>query len=141
MNTRQDRRRLADIKPAQADKAAGMLRTLANPCRLMILCQLIQGEKTVSELHDSLTRGEHRLGQSALSQHLARLRREKLVTTRRASQNIHYRIADPGAMEVIGRLYEIYCTTDTEGPVQHLSRAESLENSLPTGGQDEKTRQ
>jgi ArsR family transcriptional regulator, virulence genes transcriptional regulator len=95
---------LADLAPAHAEKAAHMLRALASPHRLMILCHLIKGEKTVSELIHLIP-----LSQSALSQHLARLRQDKLVATRRASQNIHYRIADPGAMEIIAQLYEMYC--------------------------------
>lgn len=95
---------LANIAPAHAEKAAGMLRVLANPTRLQILCMLIQGEQTVGELNAGLG-----LSQSALSQHLARLRRDGLVATRRESQHIHYRIADPGAMDIIGQLYEMYC--------------------------------
>ncbi|MEA5445595.1 metalloregulator ArsR/SmtB family transcription factor [Gammaproteobacteria bacterium AB-CW1] len=125
---------LAELAPAHAEKAAHMLRALANSHRLMILCQLVQGEKTVSELSLQIP-----LSQSALSQHLARLRQDQLVATRRESQNIHYRIADPGVMEIIGQLYEIYCTPGTGEPNQHLNRSESVAPQ-PTGDQDEKSR-
>lgn len=99
---------LIQMKPAHADKAAGMLRALANPSRLMILCKLFPGEQTVGELHADLD-----LSQSALSQHLARLKKDGLVTTRRDAQRIYYRIKDPGAMEIIGRLYQLYCAPET----------------------------
>jgi DNA-binding transcriptional ArsR family regulator len=104
MDPNDTRSLLANIPPAHAEKAAGMLRALANPTRLQILCKLIQGEMTVGELNAELG-----LSQSALSQHLSRLRKDGLVATRRESQHIHYRIADPGAMEIIGQLYEMYC--------------------------------
>jgi DNA-binding transcriptional ArsR family regulator len=95
-----------DIKAmqVQACEAAGFLKILANDRRLMILCELLKGERSVGELEDIVD-----LSQSALSQHLARLRRSHLVKTRRESQTIYYSIADPGVTKVIGALYDLYC--------------------------------
>lgn len=87
-----------------ADRAAAMLRTLANPNRLMILCSLIEGERSVGELNQGIP-----LSQSALSQHLARLRQEGLVATRRDAQSIFYRIENEEAIKLIESLYELYC--------------------------------
>jgi len=84
--------------------AAAFLKSLANDRRLMILCELLKGERCVSELEEIVS-----LSQSALSQHLARLRRSHLVKTRRESQTIYYSIADPGVKKVIGALYDLYC--------------------------------
>ena len=84
--------------------AAAFLKILANDRRLMILCELLKGERCVSELEEIVS-----LSQSALSQHLARLRRSHLVKTRRESQTIYYSIADPGVTKVIGALYDLYC--------------------------------
>ena len=70
----------------------------------MILCELLKGERSVGELEDIVG-----LSQSALSQHLARLRSSQLVKTRRESQTIYYRIADPGVTKIIGALYDLYC--------------------------------
>ena len=82
--------------------AAAFLKILANDSRLMILCELLKGERSVGELEEIVS-----LSQSALSQHLARLRRSHLVKTRRESQTIYYSIADPGVAKVIGALYEL----------------------------------
>lgn len=70
----------------------------------MILCELLKGERSVGELEEVVS-----VSQSALSQHLARLRRSDLVKTRRESQTIYYSIADPGVTKVIGALYDLYC--------------------------------
>lgn len=88
----------------KACEAAGLLKILANDRRLMVLCELLKGERSVGELEDIVG-----LSQSALSQHLARLRRGRLVKTRRESQTIYYRIADPGVEKIVGALYELYC--------------------------------
>lgn len=96
---------LADMNPAQAEKAAAMLRALGNPHRLMVLCTLIEGEQSVGSLNQRIP-----LSQSALSQHLARLRDENLVTTRRESQTIYYRIADPLVYRLIEPLHHRFCT-------------------------------
>ena len=95
---------LADISESQAEVAAGMLAALANPRRLMILCSLVEGEKSVGELNERIP-----LSQSALSQHLARLRSENLVSTRRESQSIYYRISEPAVYDIIARLHERFC--------------------------------
>ena len=90
-----------------ARQASGLLKAMSNEHRLMILCQLARGERKVGEL-------EHLIGlsQSALSQHLARLRRDGLVKTRREAQTIFYSLAGPEARSVIETLYGIYCGVD-----------------------------
>ncbi len=95
-----------DIKVMQTNAcaAAAFLKSLANDSRLMILCELLKGERCVAELEEIVS-----LSQSALSQHLARLRRNHLVKTRRESQTIYYSIADPGVKKIIGALYDLYC--------------------------------
>jgi DNA-binding transcriptional ArsR family regulator len=89
---------------AKAGLASGFLKQLAHPCRLVILCELLQGERSVGELEPIVG-----LSQSALSQHLAKLRRAKLVRTRRQAQQIHYSLAHPGIGKVVAVLYELYC--------------------------------
>lgn len=89
---------------ANADKAERLLKALANRQRLMILCELHQGERSVAAINAAVP-----LSQSALSQHLARLREEGLVATRRQSQVIYYSIASPEAARVVALLHEIYC--------------------------------
>lgn len=85
-----------------------MLKSLANAYRLMILCRLHESECSVGELERLVG-----LNQSALSQHLARLRREGLVATRREAQTIFYRIVDPHVVKVIELLYSLYCGENT----------------------------
>lgn len=87
-----------------AGEAARLLKALANEHRLMILCQLAEGERSVGDLLESSP-----LSQSALSQHLMKLREQTLVSTRRAGQSVYYSIADPAAAKVIHTLAEIYC--------------------------------
>lgn len=87
-----------------AAHAARLLRALSNENRLMLLCLLFEGERSVSELNESLP-----LSQSALSQHLAVLREEGLVNTRREAQNIYYGLASRPAQAVIETLHSIYC--------------------------------
>jgi DNA-binding transcriptional ArsR family regulator len=90
---------------ANAGQAATMLRALANERRLMILCLLIAaGEMSAGEL--ALEVG---LSQSALSQHLAKMREEGLVAFRREAQSVHYRIGDPNVKRLITVLKNIYC--------------------------------
>ena len=93
-----------NVMQTNACAAAAFLKSLANDSRLMILCELLKGERSVGELEEIVS-----LSQSALSQHLARLRRSHLVKTRRESQTIYYSIADPGVTKVIGALYDLYC--------------------------------
>jgi ArsR family transcriptional regulator len=92
---------------ASAAAAAKLLRALANERRLMILCQLAEGERSVGELQPRVG-----LSQSALSQHLAVLRGEGVVATRREGQTIWYRIEDPAALRVVATLAEIFCPPD-----------------------------
>lgn len=92
---------------ASATEAAKLLRALANERRLMILCQLADGERSVGELQPRVG-----LSQSALSQHLAVLRQEGVVATRRDGQTIWYRIEDPAALKVVATLAEIFCPPD-----------------------------
>ncbi|MGC1467746.1 MAG: metalloregulator ArsR/SmtB family transcription factor [Sphingorhabdus sp.] len=87
-----------------AGRAAALLRLLGNEKRLMVLCQLADEELSVGELQRRVG-----LSQSALSQHLALLREEGVVSTRRESQTIYYRIADQGALRIIETLAELFC--------------------------------
>ena len=87
-----------------AGRAATLLRLLANEKRLMILCQLADGEMAVGEIQSHVS-----LSQSALSQHLALLRTEGIVATRREGQAVFYRLDDPAAMRVIETLAELFC--------------------------------
>lgn len=89
---------------ASAGEAAKLLRALGNERRLMILCQLADGERSVGDLQPRVG-----LSQSALSQHLAVLREEGVVATRREAQTIWYRIADPAALKLVATLAEIFC--------------------------------
>ncbi len=96
---------IADLE-GQADTMGKTLKALGNGKRLVILCRLMQaGEMNVGTLADSVE-----LSQSALSQHLAKMRSEGLVTTRRDSQTIWYRLADPRIEDLLGSLHTIYCS-------------------------------
>ncbi|WP_328276141.1 ArsR/SmtB family transcription factor [Sphingobium sp.] len=89
----------------KAEEVAGALRAIGNGRRLMMLCKLVEhGERTVRDLAVDVG-----LSQSALSQHLAKMREEGLVTYRRESQTLWYRIADPRAHTLLTTLYELYC--------------------------------
>jgi DNA-binding transcriptional ArsR family regulator len=87
-----------------ATEAVTLLKSLANDSRLMIVCVLTEGELSVGQLNQRI-----HLSQSALSQHLAVLREQGLVKTRRESQTIYYRLSESPAMSVIGLLHEVYC--------------------------------
>lgn len=89
---------------SKAGAAEAMLKAVANRNRLVILCELLKGERSVSALQEAIG-----LSQSALSQHLARLRRDDLVATRRESQTIHYSLSSQPITRLIGLLYELYC--------------------------------
>lgn len=88
----------------KAAEVSGLLRVMSNQWRLLILCNLAQGEHSVQELQKLVG-----LGQSALSQHLAILRYEGLVSTRREAQSIFYSLASAEAEKLLGTLYDIYC--------------------------------
>jgi len=95
-----------DAMQRNATDAVNLLKGLANESRLMIMCVLSEGEVSVGQLNQRI-----KLSQSALSQHLAVLREQGLVATRRESQTIYYRLADTTAMNVIELLHETYCGT------------------------------
>jgi ArsR family transcriptional regulator len=90
----------------QATKVAAILRALANGRRLAILCKLVEwGEANVNSLADAVG-----LSQSALSQHLAKMRSECIVSYRRDSQTLWYRIADPKIEQLLVALHQVFCT-------------------------------
>ncbi len=93
----------ADME-SHALEAASLMKALGNESRLMILCVLAEGERSVSDLNTLIP-----LSQSALSQQLARLRQQALVKTRRESQTIYYSLAKGPADRIINLLHEIYC--------------------------------
>jgi DNA-binding transcriptional ArsR family regulator len=92
-----------------ARQATRVLKAMANEHRLLILCQLVGRECSVSELVRIVG-----LSQSALSQHLAKLRRDELVRTRRQAQTIYYSLASPEIEALIGTLYSLYCAGDED---------------------------
>ncbi|WP_427928689.1 ArsR/SmtB family transcription factor [Agrobacterium cavarae] len=88
----------------QANVAAGLLSAMANPKRLMILCSLVEGEVPVGVLATQVG-----LSQSALSQHLSKLRAQRLVKTRRDAQTIYYSSTSDSVKKILASLEEIYC--------------------------------
>lgn len=112
-----------------ARRASALLKAMGNPHRLMILGQLIHAERSVGELERIVG-----LSQSALSQHLARLRRDNLVKTRRSAQTIFYSLAGNEAAMILATLYQLYCCEhvapansevyerEMEEPVRHVAR-------------------
>ena len=90
---------------ANSGRATGLLKSMANESRLVILCQLSQAEMSVGELAEVVP-----LSQSALSQHLSVLRRDGLVKTRRDAQFVYYSLDSEEVKAVIGTLYELYCS-------------------------------
>ncbi|ASM51405.1 hypothetical protein PESP_a3621 [Pseudoalteromonas espejiana DSM 9414] len=91
-----------------AQQAEQFLKLMANKSRLMILCSLLQGEQSVGELNKNIP-----LAQSALSQHLASLRKAQLVATRRDGHTIYYSLIDPKVESIITLLYEWFCKQST----------------------------
>ena len=94
---------LAAMQRSAAD-AVRLLKSIANESRLMVMCVLAEGEFSVGALNDRIA-----LSQSALSQHLAILRDQGLVKTRRQSQTIYYSLAETAALQLINTLHDIYC--------------------------------
>lgn len=94
---------IQDLKASSAE-AEELLKALANGHRLMILCELLNGERSVTALEDVVP-----LSQSALSQHLAKLREGGFVATRREAQTIYYSLADARAARLIEVLHELFC--------------------------------
>lgn len=87
-----------------AERAAVFLKAISHEGRLLILCHLVDGEKSVSELEDLLS-----ARQAAVSQQLARLRYEGLVTTRREGKTIHYRLSDERPRQILELLHDMFC--------------------------------
>lgn len=107
---------------AQAEQAASLLKAMANPCRLLILCHLsVFDELSVSQLTE-----RSNLSQSALSQHLARLREERLVATRKDAQTVFYRLADPKAQRLLTLLHDLFCPDlgAQDAPTSNRSRTD-----------------
>lgn len=95
---------------ANAERAASLLKSMGSPRRLLILCQLVEGEKSVGELEKSVG-----LSQSALSQHLAVLRHKGYVSTRRAGQMIFYSLSGDEARAILQSLHGLYCSDCAPG--------------------------
>ncbi|WP_255775831.1 ArsR/SmtB family transcription factor [Microbulbifer sediminum] len=93
-----------DKMRASAGDASALLRSLGNPDRLLLMCQLSQEELCVGDLEERLD-----IRQPSLSQQLGVLRREGLVITRREGKHVFYRIADPKVLTLLQTLYELYC--------------------------------
>jgi DNA-binding transcriptional ArsR family regulator len=106
-----NRRKAAAVDPealrAAAGTAVGALKVLANEDRLLLLCQLSQGEACVGELEAQLD-----IRQPTLSQQLGVLRAEGVVNTRRDGKYIYYSVADPNLLELLAVLYRLYCPKD-----------------------------
>jgi DNA-binding transcriptional ArsR family regulator len=100
----------------KAEKAEAFLKALANKHRLMILCELHQGERSVGTLMSAVG-----LSQSALSQHLAKLREDNLVVTRRDAQTIYYALASDDASRIMAVLYDLFCA-DTATTMESKTR-------------------
>ncbi|MCM2322284.1 MAG: metalloregulator ArsR/SmtB family transcription factor [Oligoflexia bacterium] len=95
---------IAKALAEQCEEISGTLKSLAHPTRLKILCHLIDGEKSVNEII-TYCGGS----QSGVSQFLARMKLERMVTSRREGQYIHYRIADPRILRLLKILKDLYC--------------------------------
>ncbi len=101
-----------------ARDVTNLLRVLANEDRLLLLCQITHGEKSVGELEAQLD-----IRQPTLSQQLGVLRSEGLVLARREGKRIFYSVADPNVLSLLGHLYDLYCPTLAEHPATGPSPA------------------
>ena len=108
MNNQTDIQRLR----SSADQAHQLLKALANRDRLLLVCQLVDGERNVGELEELLG-----IVQPTLSQQLAVLRREGLVDTRREGKQVYYSVASPEALAILHTLYGLFCAEET--PNEH----------------------
>lgn len=97
---------LVDME-ARAEEASRVLTAMANPKRLLVLCNLLEGEKSVGTLADAVG-----LAQAALSQHLGKMRALGLVETRRDGQTIYYRLASDAVRAILETLYRLYCAPE-----------------------------
>jgi len=96
-----------DLLRSAAGEAVAAMKLLANADRMLLLCQLSQGEMCVSDLEERL-----QIHQPTLSQQLGVLRSEGAVDTRREGKNIYYRVVDPALLEILPVLYRLYCPKD-----------------------------
>ena len=94
---------LEDLQ-SRASAAEALLKAMASQPRLMLLCEMVKGERTVTQLHEAVG-----LSMSAVSQHLAKLREEDIVATRRESQTVWYSLNGPAVEKMLATLYEIFC--------------------------------
>lgn len=102
---------------AAADEASGLLKALSNRHRLIIVCQLTEKERSVGELAELLN-----VRDSTVSQHLALLRKDGLVTARRDGQTVWYSIGSPQARELVRTLYQVYCAPSACVPSERRGR-------------------
>lgn len=100
-----------DPLEAKAEEVAAVLAAMANPKRLIVMCTLLGGEKSVGVLADIVS-----LTPAALSQHLGKLRALRLVATRRDGQTIYYSLASAEVQALLETLYRVFCAPQTEGP-------------------------
>jgi len=100
----------------RADEASQLLRSLASPIRLKILCQMVDGEISVGEIAANVG-----IRDTLASQHLSLLRREGVVATRREAQTIYYRVDNAAARRLLGVLHDCYCGTDA-APAQRARK-------------------
>lgn len=107
-----------DLMAARAGEAAAFLKALSHEGRLMILCHITEGEKSVTELEDLIG-----ARQSAVSQQLARLRIEGLVASRREGKAIYYSIADARVRALVRLMYQMFCSPDAKTNTSALAFA------------------
>ncbi|MGE5168730.1 MAG: ArsR/SmtB family transcription factor [Rudaea sp.] len=101
---------LAELQ-GNAQRAAKLLKAMSNPARLVVLCQLAYAERSVGELERAVG-----LSQSGISQHLAVLRREGVVSSRRVRQTVLYSLASREVVAVMSTLYSLFCSSDARLP-------------------------
>lgn len=106
---------------SNARKASILLKSMCSEHRLLILCQLVPGEKTVGELQKN-----SKLRQAAVSQHLSRLRNDNLVKSNRIGKNIYYTLASEEVSAVIETLYSLYCNSDAKLTLNYGSGDEKV---------------
>jgi len=108
MNCKEEKMKIEDLEKMQdnAEEAAAFMQGFASPHRLMILCQLVEGEKSVSQLIDATG-----IAQTSMSQHLSKLKQEGLVDFRREHRTLYYYIKQKDVMAIMTILYRIYCQT------------------------------
>lgn len=110
----------ADLQ-ASASRAASLLKALSNPLRLQILCHLADGEQSVGGLQRRVG-----LSQSALSQHLAVLRRKGIVATRREAQSIYYSLNSKETVAIMNTLYAVFCARNAANPQKTARRRQGI---------------